>query len=160
MFPEIKDPTLMASFLERFDMNFPRNDFLFKYDSDVYQEMSKTIKEFYFPRGNVIDTESALQLVDLFSDSSFSYPADLVAKNNYKNEFQTFVYVFGVTDMLNVAKIIANVTIGGASHGDELCYLFKCGELGDAYDNIKEDSIAYKTIKSMTKLWSNFAKYG
>lgn len=160
MFPESKNPTLIAPFFERFDMNFPRNDFIFEYDSDVYQNMSKIVKEFYFPRGDIIDTESALQLVDLFADWSFSYPMEQVARNNYQNDFNTFFYVFGVTDVLNIAKILANVTIGGAAHGDELCYIFKCAELVDAYNDIKEDSIAYKTIKSMTKLWSNFAKYG
>lgn len=160
MFPEIKNPILMAPFLERFDMNLPRNDFLLKYDSDAYQEISKKVKEIYFPQGNVINTESALQLVDLFSDSSFAYSLDFLAKNNYKNKFKTFFYVFGVTDVLNVAKIIANITIGGAAHGDELCYIFKCSEITEVYDEIKKDSVAYKSIKSMTKLWSNFAKYG
>lgn len=160
MFPEIHDPSLIAPFLKRFDMNFPRNDFIFEYGSHVYQEISNKVKKFYFPRGEVIDTESALQLVDLFTDSSFSYSSDFIAKNNFKNNFKTFFYIFGVTDMLNVAKILANVTIGGAAHGDELCYIFKCGALAGAYNDIQKNSIAYNTIKAMTKLWTNFAKFG
>lgn len=53
----------------------------------------------------------------------------------------------------------------GTSHGDDLCYLFRCGSIASSYDDIlrnatdKESKIALQTIEYMTKLFTNFAKY-
>lgn len=125
MLPESKDPSLLKPFLDRFDLNFPRNDFRFEYDSENYQKISKKVKEFYFPRGEITDTESALQYIDLFSDTSFGYPAELVARSNSNNNFTTFLYRFDVNGTLNMAKILGGIDIGGIGHGDELCYIFR-----------------------------------
>lgn len=129
MLPVTKDPSSLASVFERLDLNFPRNEFIFDYDTDIYQAMSTQVKEFYFPRGDVIDAESASEYVDLFSDNTFSYIQHLLARTNSKNGHDTYFYRFGVVDELNMAKIIANVTIGGAAHADELCYIFRLFEL-------------------------------
>lgn len=54
----------------------------------------------------------------------------------------------------------------GVSHGDDLCYLFRCDKIANVYDEIlrnttdKESIIALQTIEYMTKLFTNFAKYG
>lgn len=44
----------------------------------------------------------------------------------------------------------------GASHADDLGYLFKTA----ATEDISEGSVEDKTIKRMVKLWTNFAKHG
>lgn len=44
----------------------------------------------------------------------------------------------------------------GASHADELGYLFT----NPAQKEIKPGSLEDTTIKRMTRLWTNFAKYG
>lgn len=54
----------------------------------------------------------------------------------------------------------------GASHGDDLCYVFQCGLADGVYDEIlrnmtdKESRISLQTIEYMTKIFTNFAKYG
>lgn len=59
---------------------------------------------------------------------------------------------------------MANET--GASHGDDVCYLFQCGLADHIYDEIlrnatdKESQISLQTIEFMTKIFTNFAKYG
>lgn len=45
----------------------------------------------------------------------------------------------------------------GASHVDELGYIFK-SSITPTY--IPFDSVEGKTVKKITKLWTNFAKYG
>lgn len=106
-------------------MNFPRNEFIFDYESDVYQAMSAEVRGFYFPRNDVVDAESASEYVDLFSDASFAYTANLLARGNSEKEYSTFYYRFDVDDVLNVGKVLADVSIGGAAHCDELCYIFR-----------------------------------
>lgn len=125
MLPESKDPSSLGPFFERFDMNFPRNEFIFDYDSDVYQAMSAEVRGFYFPRWDIVDVESANDYIDLFSDATFAYALDLVARTNSKNGRDTYYYRFGVDDELNLAKVLANVTTGGSAHADELCYIFR-----------------------------------
>lgn len=54
----------------------------------------------------------------------------------------------------------------GTSHGDDLCYVFRCDKISDKYDEIlrnttdKDSKIALQSIEYMTKLFTNFAKYG
>lgn len=36
----------------------------------------------------------------------------------------------------------------------------RCHVIDELYDNVTEDSIEMKTIRAVTKLWTNFAKFG
>lgn len=56
--------------------------------------------------------------------------------------------------------IVPGTTLKGASHADELCYLFKCQFLDKLYETLPRDSLEVRSIKLLTNLWANFAKYG
>nr|XP_022903147.1 esterase FE4-like [Onthophagus taurus] len=53
-------------------------------------------------------------------------------------------------------RIKKGVDFPGASHSDELCYLFKMSKNPPVEENSYED----KTIQRMVKLWTNFARNG
>lgn len=91
----------------------------------------------------------------------FAYPADRTAKSNFiKGHGKIYYYRFGVDDFLNTAKISSEIIIGGAGHNDEICYIFKCADMSEIYEKLNSDYTAYKTVKTMSKLWADFAKYG
>lgn len=69
------------------------------------------------------------------------------------------IWRFGLESKLNIYKRIYKVTnYAGATHGDELCYIFRCKFSSLLYDDINLDD--KKMIRRMSKLWANFAKYG
>ncbi|XP_050673735.1 juvenile hormone esterase-like [Leptidea sinapis] len=64
-------------------------------------------------------------------------------------------YIFAYTGKRNFVKSRNNVTFGGASHADEIGYLFDMSVLNARLD--KNDSLI---VDRMTTMWTNFAKYG
>lgn len=82
-----------------------------------------------------------------------------------------FIYSFDVDSKLNVMKrpgflFDHMADKAGASHGDDVCYLFRCGFADDVYDELlrnktdKASKISLQAIEHMTKIFTNFAKYG
>lgn len=93
------------------------------------------------------------------SDIFFRYAIDRTVKYLSKRA-NVYYYKFSVDGNLNYFKVTQNMTMyEGAQHGDEICYIFKCHALRNAYESASE-SIERKAIKNMVKLWTNFAKYG
>jgi len=76
-----------------------------------------------------------------------------------KSSGKTYYYRFSMDTKFNLFKNVLNVTLPGTSHADELCYLFRCHLNPTLYDNVERDSVEFKTLKRITKLWVNFAKY-
>ncbi|XP_030749337.1 bile salt-activated lipase-like [Sitophilus oryzae] len=68
-----------------------------------------------------------------------------------------FLYKFAKDTSLNLDKVSTGVTdIPGASHGDEIGYLFYTPYT----PKIKPESLEDISWREMVKLWTNFAKYG
>lgn len=67
-----------------------------------------------------------------------------------------YLYRITVETELSFYKKFANTEVKGVCHADELGYLFKTL----VTPNIEPDSLEEKTIKRMTRLWANFARYG
>lgn len=75
-----------------------------------------------------------------------------------------------VDSTLNVMKNILHrgriYKAEGAAHGDELCYLFRCGIAQELYTKIIDNKtdehsvISHQAIEHLTTLFTNFAKYG
>lgn len=70
-----------------------------------------------------------------------------------------FYYRFGLDTELNYYKNLFGAQEQyGASHADDLCYIFHCGNAPEPYKRIT--TFQYSLIKQMTGIYSNFAKYG
>ncbi|XP_063540498.1 uncharacterized protein LOC134749488 [Cydia strobilella] len=111
------------------------------------------IKSHYFPPEK---DELILNMVDLYSDLHFKFPSviesDLYAKTTDK---PIYFYLFKYGGYRNMAKIIVGYgATGGASHADELFYLFKPHSIPFPHQ------LERRMIKRMVTLWTNFAKYG
>lgn len=69
----------------------------------------------------------------------------------------TWLYRFAYDGSLGIYKRILGIDWPGACHGDELGYMFHFGVLNIRLDN---SSTELQTMSKMTRLWTNFAKYG
>lgn len=65
-------------------------------------------------------------------------------------------YRLKVNLILHAAFHHTYVTLAGAGHGDELSYLFT----QPRQPKIEPDSSRDVAVKRLTKIWTNFAKYG
>ncbi|XP_055306845.1 uncharacterized protein LOC129571106 [Sitodiplosis mosellana] len=132
---------------------------------DDQRILTKKIREFYFDGS----ADALKQYVDLLSDINFGYEIDKTVKTHAaKSNGRTFYAVFSMDSKLNVLKRqnpeVANVP--GASHYDEVHYLFRFKSAQSLYDDVlsnMEDEgskISLKLIDNITHLFTNFAKYG
>lgn len=81
-----------------------------------------------------------------------------MAKNHVKtSEKPIYFYIFSAESKLNMFKNYLKTNTPGASHTDELGYLFNT-----IYgpQELEKNSLEEIGMKRMTKLWANFAKYG
>ncbi|CAK1553122.1 unnamed protein product [Leptosia nina] len=112
------------------------------------------INEYYFRSGR---EDLIMDVVNLYSDLHFKYPAviesELYAKTN---EQPMYYYLFKYSGYINMPKIISQFAFTkGASHADELFYLFKPHTFP-----LPTRYLETKMIQRMVTLWTNFAKHG
>lgn len=118
------------------------------------------IRKFYFGNSGEFSNETVQRYVDMCSDIFFRYSIDRTVKYLSKRA-NVYYYRFSIEGGLNYFKNRENQShFKGSQHGDELCYIFKCNVLRNTYANLTDESVERKTIQSMVKLWTNFAKYG
>ncbi|CAH2107819.1 unnamed protein product [Euphydryas editha] len=114
------------------------------------------IKRFYVGNKNI--TENDLSTIcDIQTDINFAYNAQRFA-HLYTDCESTYFYRFNLVTELNVIKIDLGLThLKGASHADELFYIFYNYLNKNAYqNNQKLRDIVYR----VTKMWTDFAKTG
>lgn len=123
-------------------------------------QVGKKMKEYYFKedvvKKNVFDQVMKFLNWDMFVHSGLLF-AKLISnqtdvylyKFTCKSERNIFAEFIGLTDLLGDKQLV--------SHGDDLIYLFS-----ETYSNLKVDreSEAFTYIDRMTRLWTNFAKFG
>ncbi|XP_055325786.1 esterase B1-like [Sitodiplosis mosellana] len=144
------------------------------FDKDTYPEEYKhaidLLKDAYFD-----DTTNADAIkrgnIALLSDSNFGYGILKAARyqviaNNKGTPKNTFLLRFSVNADINAFKILFHLNIDGAAHGEELCYMFRCG-LFDSYklyENALQardnSNVNYRTIRRMVDIITNFARTG
>lgn len=100
--------------------------------------------------------DSIMGLVDLVSDLHIKYPvaleANLYAKTTDK---PIYYYLFKYNGYINMPKFISGFMFKpGASHADELLYLFKPHTFP-----LPTRLFEIDMVKRMVTLWTNFAKY-
>ncbi|KAJ6641664.1 Esterase B1, partial [Pseudolycoriella hygida] len=160
---EVNNPKLLEPFDKTFQLQLTRNRVETYYDGDEYKQLAKEIRNFYFKEDAPISNETLAEYNDLMSDLFMIYGIDKSARAHAKhsNGGKSYYYRFSVEGRLNAFKAMFKTeSMSGASHGDELCYLFRCRMFEEVYANITADSLEMKTIRAVTKLWTNFAKSG
>lgn len=128
---DLKDPKYIPAFDKKFLITFPRTDFLFYFNSEIYKTMSSEVKSFYFGPNNQITKDDVPTIIDLISDFLFNYNIDYSAKVHSRNS-KTFYYKFQIDEKLNFLKIQNNLTeFPGTGHFDEICYLIRCNIINE-----------------------------
>lgn len=134
--------------------SMPKN-LKFSNDRERHHEADR-VREFYFNNKN-ISMETLFELSGFHGDPYFKYPViietELIA--NQTSE-AVYSYEFAYSGWLNMGKFKSGLLDApGASHADELFYLFKPRALPLPQAILEKDM-----IDKMTTMWSNFAKYG
>ncbi|KRT83239.1 hydrolase [Oryctes borbonicus] len=125
-------------------------------DGNAKAEVLKKIDDFYFKNADPADRTGTLHLI---GDAWIYYGVykSLLAhsKREHKN---LYLYVLSADTQLNYMKRMHPVTAKykGASHMDDLGYLFKTKYTPD----LKPDSLEATVMQRAVKLWTNFAKHG
>ncbi|CAH2083284.1 unnamed protein product [Euphydryas editha] len=125
----------------------------FNYD-DEFHVMEDIVRHFYI--GDEEMSENVKwDIIDFSSDIDFNFPMERSIKKFIKNGAQAvFRYVFSYSGGRNFVKNKINVTADGASHADEIGYLF------DYFEKRTPSDDDQRIIDQMTTLWTNFVKYG
>lgn len=121
-------------------------------------EISKLIRTHYFG-GKPIGLDVIKELVNYLSDCTFTYDVYRYTNSLVNHgKLKVFLYKFSCVSERNIyGNQGAKYGISGASHLDDLMYLFDA-----KHANLKIDrgSRSYKMVKQTCTLFSNFAKYG
>lgn len=126
-------------------------------------DLGSRIKKYYF-KDDIVSMKNIKQLLKCFSANFFVYEIIALAREIVKrNQNKLYLYKFTCKTKRNIfAKKYETLNILGTdeifvSHGDDVAYIFP---LSAITEKVKENSIEYDTIQTVTNLWTNFAKYG
>ncbi|CAH2106885.1 unnamed protein product [Euphydryas editha] len=119
-------------------------------------EVANKIHKFYFGEDE-ISFKKSVNITNLYSHLYFEMPAIFESEYFLQNaKSNVYNYIFDYSGGRNILKFQSTYwNEPGASHGDDLFYIFN-GNLCP-YNIFREDK---KIIQYMTELWTNFAKYG
>ncbi|XP_050679064.1 bile salt-activated lipase-like [Leptidea sinapis] len=124
------------------------------FDMDKLGNAEKHIRRFYLGDSSVSYKQVFSQIL-FDSDINFNYPSQRSIGRYLINAKNVYHYVFSYAGGRNYQKHQFNISFEGASHADELSYLFDMRyPFGDISD---EDQLI---VDRMTTMWTNFAKYG
>ncbi|CAG9784792.1 unnamed protein product [Diatraea saccharalis] len=133
---------------------FP-SDLAFETDNEANKTSSK-IREFYFGEDR-ISRNNIMKLEKMCTELYFQFPTTLEADIMVSSwNVPVYSYIFNYSGSRNIIKKAAgfcNET--GAGHGDDILYFFK--------SRVWPFSVARKdreVIEWLTRMWTNFAKYG
>lgn len=125
-------------------------------DDNAMSQLAQKIEDFYFNRGGKVMEN----YIDLMSDMLFT--VEIIKSINLQKKYHPiYCYMFTYSGGLNLFKLISSYPYTGASHGDDLGYLFK-QNMGKLPEGVKVPEITQAdldTAKKFCVLWSNFAKY-
>lgn len=115
---------------------------------------SKYVQDFYLGDSKNI-RNSVYEMIDFNSDFTYIYPIrHSTTYHLNRNSNQIYQYTFSYSGHRNLIKQMLNITVDGASHGDELGYLFDSN-----YMTFPDDIHDELLIRRLTTMWTNFAKY-
>ncbi|CAG9787598.1 unnamed protein product [Diatraea saccharalis] len=126
-------------------------------------EIGREIKKYYFPN-YAITADNCGSLLKFLTTQMFTHGIVTSAKfYSSTNNNKVYFYKFTCKTERNLASAMLGVSDVvqdriPVCHGDDLLYLFQIKLL--CPDKIDEDSSTFKLIDNITKMWTNFAKYG
>lgn len=126
----------------------------FRFANNEQNEMEQLVRHFY-AGDDEFNEASLMAFIDFHSDFNFIHPTERSIKKYIDSGARNiFHYVFAYVGERNFVKDRLNITIGGASHADEIGYQFEISFMGEPN---AEDQL---TVDRITTLWANFVKYG
>nr|ARM65401.1 putative antennal esterase CXE30 [Ectropis obliqua] len=125
---------------------------------DTILQAANSIHEYYFGK-RPIDDSTFKEFVKYCTESSFIYDIHEFAKQlPNSNTNKRFLYIFSCESERNVyGNQGRQYDLKGAAHLDDLLYLFDAKWLKMKVD---KNSREYKLVQLVTKLFTNFAKFG
>ncbi|KAG5317107.1 ESTE Esterase, partial [Acromyrmex heyeri] len=123
------------------------------------------LRSLYFG-DKAISEETLTNYVDFLGDEMFyrgiMETVDIQTKLNNNDKKATYLYKFSYESDSSFIKKIFEIQFPGATHAEELPYLFYFNMLKKYFDMSPPaiDSEDYKMIKCLTQMWTDFAKTG
>ncbi|XP_052891057.1 esterase E4-like [Anopheles moucheti] len=111
----------------------------------------------YYWQSQPLSAALLTEFTNYLTDHQFAYPQFEMAKRHAARS-SVYVYQFKYDGDLNLMKRFAGITMPGAVHGDEVCYMFYPALFGAG--DIPGTSHALTVRQRMLRLWTNFARYG
>lgn len=100
---------------------------------------------------------NAITNITIFTDLFFVAPIDYKQQLISNSQYPVYYYRYTFDYDKSLHKIIYKVPVNGSAHSDELPMLF----YSDYFEvDPKENSTREEVQSRMTRLWTNFAKYG
>ncbi|KAL0883577.1 hypothetical protein ABMA27_015728 [Loxostege sticticalis] len=127
----------------------------FRFNNKTLNEMSDLVSRFYM--GDQKNVENIkMPMINFYSDFLVVHPMQRRLKQYLGGEAENiYYYIFSYLGKRNNGQIKFGYTFDGATHGDEIGYLFDPEFLTEK-PTLKDQLI----IDRLTALWTNFAKYG
>lgn len=147
--------SLDIEFNNKFDEIAPYS--ILYFENQNQQDINNKIRSFYF-KNKTIDKTTITELTNVITDSWFLYPL-IKSAVTHKKYVQKPVYTFlyGYRGQRSYGDFYGDRTFSKVvCHSDELLYIFTTRAFG-IYHNT---DIEKKVVRSLVKLWTNFAKYG
>ncbi|GBP50148.1 Esterase B1 [Eumeta japonica] len=126
-------------------------------------EVGRKMKNYYFGKDQV-NINNAINIIDYYSMAFFVFGTIQFIKFQAKRKVnKTYLYKFNCRLDRNFMtkhfkpSNVASVDKPVAAHTDELAYLFPIKE---AKLPLNQNSQSFSVIQNMTKLWTDFAKFG
>lgn len=122
---------------------------------EIAEEEDKKARRLYFG-DKQMNLETIMNISALFTDVYFGIPPILESELLNNKSTPTYNYYFNYDGGRNFLKYFTGYkNESGACHADEILYLFR-GNIWPFRINQKDQTV----IDWMTKMWTNFAKYG
>lgn len=127
----------------------------FNFDDQEVEEKADIVRHFYIG-DNAINQNVMWDLIAFDSDSYFIHPTLRNIQTYLTNGAKdVYFYMFAYDGKRNFVKHRLNISEPGATHADEMGYLFDISYMQDTPST--EDQYV---IDAMTKMWANFVIYG
>ncbi|XP_046750584.1 esterase FE4-like [Diprion similis] len=146
--------------LEAIDKNFEiavTPDLIMENPSKI-SGVAKELRKFYF-KDKPVTQETIEELVQCYGNTYFFNGLQKVVEYQRKRDMPTYLYKFSFDSPESLGKVARNVTIKGASHEDEIPYIFYPARYADLL-KIAPNSTRQTVSQRMVKMWTDFAKTG
>lgn len=141
---------------------FVPNPIAYKTTTSEQLDIGKVIKKFYFG-DEIISEKNVDKLVKFFTADLFMYSIVVLSRMiAARNINKVYLYKFSCKSKRNiVTKVFDGTNVLGdkihVSHADDLAYIFP---MKVSQEDVDKNSKEYQMIETVTKLWTNFAKFG